>query len=218
MNDLKEILKSTKQGKLMAVFAALAILSIVAWIAGSVDARSGIISFVVFIILACVFYMIGKKNLSNPPAVRADVDEPAADEKFKVTKNFGGYIQIDAEHKKWRAPKCKLGSTVYAYDDLLNFGLVEDGNTLTKGGKGRALAGGIMFGAVGAIVGGVTADRKTSATCSKMQVVINVNNLKNPALFIDLISKEVPKNSSDYQKADKTAQQILAALEIIAAG
>ena len=218
MNDLKEIVKSTKQGKLAAVFAVLAVLSIIVWIAGSVDAGSGITSLAVFLVLACVFYLLGKKNLSNPPAARAEAMEPVTDNKFKVTKNFGGYIQIDAEHKKWRAPKCKRGSTVYAYDDLLNFGLVEDGNTLTKGGKGSALAGGIMFGAVGAIVGGVTADRKTSATCSKMQVVINVNNLKNPALFIDLVSKEVQKNSSDYQKADKTAQQILAALEIIAAG
>lgn len=222
MEAIKQVIKETKHGKWALVCAILGLVSI------SVGGP------IVFWPIAAILYFKGKKVLDNPTPSKAPAyvpaqaqaqmahipepsDPPTEDPKFKTKKNYNGYIKIDAEHRLWTAPKCKRGGTVYNYGDLLNFGLVEDGNTITKGGKGAALAGGIAFGAVGAIVGGITANRKTNATCSKMQIIINVNNLKNPTLYIDLIEKEVRKDSKDYEKAFKTAQTILGALEIISA-
>lgn len=217
MDQILRVIKETKYGKWAVVCLILGLISITAK------------GPLVFWPIAVILYFIGMKKLnqqssdpqeattiSDTKDLTSENDSPS-NAKFKATKNYEGYIIIDANNRLWKAPKCKRGGTVYKFEDLLNFGLVEDGNTITKGGKGAALAGGIVFGAVGAIVGGVTANRKSSATCSKMQIVLNVNNLKNPTLYIDLIDEEVKKDSKDYQKAYKKAQTILGALEIISA-
>lgn len=223
MQELLRIIKSSKQGKLAALFAVLAVFCLVSMIAGTVKIGPGIGSIVIFLAVAAIFIFVGKKNIDNPQKQsEARSLEKKRDEDFergfKTTKNYKGYIQIDTQRKKWKAPKCKHGSTVYKYTDLLNFGLVEDGNTITKGGKGAALAGDVIFGAVGAVVGGITANRKTESTCSKMQIVLNVNSVKNPTLYITLLDEEVKKDSKEYQKAFQAAQTILGALEIISIG
>ncbi|EPZ54444.1 hypothetical protein H477_3583 [[Clostridium] sordellii ATCC 9714] len=49
---------------------------------------------------------------------------------------------------------------MYNYKDIIEFELLEDGESITKGGLGRAVAGGVLLGGVGAIVGGVTGIEK----------------------------------------------------------
>ena len=79
--------------------------------------------------------------------------------KFTATKKIGSFIEFDEINKRWLVPDGFLGRKknprIYNFDDVIEFELLEDGETITKGGLGRALAGGILFGGVGAIVGGV---------------------------------------------------------------
>ncbi len=79
------------------------------------------------------------------------------------------YLQIDDTHKAFKA-----GGSIFEFSNLLNFELLEDGETITKGGLGRAVAGGLLFGGVGAIVGGVTGGKKK-------QGYLHFNALKNNA-------------------------------------
>ena len=88
---------------------------------------------------------------------------------FNVTKRVGGFVEFDDDRKKWLIPDKKKAPQVYAYGDILDCDLLEDEDSLTSGGLGRALAGGVIFGGVGAIVGGITAKRSLSGSIETAQ-------------------------------------------------
>ncbi|WP_300903365.1 SHOCT domain-containing protein [uncultured Clostridium sp.] len=141
-------------------------------------------------------------------------------ESFNVTKKIGNYLYIDEERKQWVIPKGSISgkiknANIYNYSDIVNYELLEDGNSITKGGVGKAITGGILFGGIGAIVGGTTGKKKTKEICNKLQIKITVNNLNNPSEYINLIETETKKDGIIYKTSYTMAQQILSMLEII---
>ena len=139
---------------------------------------------------------------------------------FHITKKIGNYFYVDEEHKQWVIPQGIIsvnikGATIYDYNDIISYELLEDGSTISKGGMGKALAGGLLFGGAGAIVGGVTGKKKIKNICSKLQVKITVNNTERPAEYINLINTETKKDGFLYKTAYNTSQEILSMLEII---
>jgi hypothetical protein len=137
---------------------------------------------------------------------------------FTATKKFGGYIWFDDNHKWFVLPKGLITSTidgchVYQYKELLDYELLKDGSTITKGGLGKALVGGAVFGVAGAIVGATS--KKTKQVCEKLQIKITTTNSDNPLLFINLISTETKKNSMTYRLSSNIAQEILSKFHII---
>ena len=95
----------------------------------------------------------------------------------------------------------------------MDFELVEDGNTVSKGSVINAAAGGLVFGAVGAIVG--AGKKKTKNTCTKLQIRITVNNMKKPVAYISLLGHETKRDGDIYKIALKSAEEITAVLHII---
>lgn len=106
---------------------------------------------------------------------------------------------------------------ILPFESLVNYELLEDGTSITlKGGTGRAIAGGLLFGGAGAIVGASTAKRKHSEYCTSLRIKITVKNARQ-LYYIDFISSHTEKSSSTYKSAYECAQECLSALEIIAA-
>lgn len=97
----------------------------------------------------------------------------------------------------------------------MDYELLEDGMSITKGGLGNAVVGGVLFGSVGAMVGGMTGARKTSSKCTNLMIKITVNNVSEPVEYIKLISSPIDKRSAAYKKAFFNAQQILSMLQVI---
>ena len=92
--------------------------------------------------------------------------------------------------------------------------MLEDGNSIEKGGVGRALVGGALFGGVGAVVGASTG-HKHKATCSKLQIKITLNNMKAPVVYVNFIEAETKKNGALYKMIYPMAQEALSVLSII---
>lgn len=130
---------------------------------------------------------------------------------FKTTKSVGSLILID-DKNKW----FKIGNDIFRYDNLLSFELLEDGQTITKGGLGRAVAGGLLFGGVGAIVGGVTGGKKTKGVCTSMKIRVTLKNAHIDVVYIPLITAETKTNGFLYKTMQSSAQSCISALEIIA--
>ncbi len=79
---------------------------------------------------------------------------------FEVTKKVSCYLEIDEYHNKFRISISNIHES-YNFSDLIDFELLgDDGESISKGGLGRVLVGGALFGGIGAIVGGVTGSRK----------------------------------------------------------
>lgn len=132
---------------------------------------------------------------------------------FFPTKVAGTMLEVDEKNKKWRIYKTKQ---IYNFDDIVDFELLEDGESLLKGGGvGKAIVGGALFGGVGAVVGGATAQRKNKAVCISMMIKITLNNMQFPVAYIKLITSATKKDSMLYRLNMKNAQEILSVLQLI---
>lgn len=115
------------------------------------------------------------------------------------------------------ASKSFTGKGIYRYTDLLAYELLEDDSQVTKGGLGSAVVGGVVFGGVGAIIGGVTGKKKTKKVIESMMIKITVNDIDNPMLVIPFITKSTKVKSKDYKAAHTDAHKMLSMLAVITA-
>lgn len=138
---------------------------------------------------------------------------------FNPTKKIGAFVEFDDNQKKWVILTGIFGkrnkSTVYNYSDIVDFELLEDGESISSGGLGRALVGGALFGGAGAIVGGVTGKKKTTGICSSLKLKITLKNINNPVVYINFIETDMKKDGSIYKNAYKMAHECLSVLEVI---
>lgn len=140
-------------------------------------------------------------------------------ENFKTTKKIGGFIEFDDINKKWFIPKDKSSKAypkIYNYEDILEFELLKDGESVTKGGIGKAVAGGLIFGGVGAIVGGSTGKKTTKEVIKSLNIKITLNDINDPTEYINLIDFKTPK--FEYQNIYTSTEEILSTLSIILEG
>lgn len=138
---------------------------------------------------------------------------------FTPTKKIGNYIYFDDIHRKWTIlqgtfKKVINEKEIYLYDDIVSFELLEDGDAKLKGGVGRALVGGFLFGGIGAIVGGSTG-HKIKNTCTTLQIKITLNNINHPNVYITFINFETKKDDYLYKTLFATAQEVMSTLQII---
>lgn len=105
----------------------------------------------------------------------------------------------------------------YKYNQIANYELLENGSSVTKskGTIGRAVVGGLLFGGIGAIVGGATSKRTTNTVCNSLKLMISFTNNPIPTDDIKLISGEVSTSSQTYSAACDKAQKIIFALQQI---
>lgn len=103
--------------------------------------------------------------------------------------------------------------TLFSYDQIVSFELLENGESVASGGIGRAALGGVLFGGVGAIVGAST--RSYKSVCEELKIKVTVKGYKDPAFYIPLIALQTNKSSSDYKEKMEMAQNILSKLQLI---
>lgn len=99
------------------------------------------------------------------------------------------------------------------YSDIVDFELIEDGESVAKGGIGRALVGGALFGGAGAIVGGITG-RKNVSYCRDLKIKLTVNS-GNPVRYINFVQTKMKKDSPIFKQSEKEAHEALSKLQII---
>ena len=147
-------------------------------------------------------------------------EHQAAMNAFQITKRVGDNFLLDECNKMFAIPT-EVGffgqiknMEIHHYTDIIKYELLETGNQVSKGGVGRAIIGGALFGDVGAIVGGTTG-HKNKSTCNSMKIKITIKDMQNPYLYINLLTIEARGDSPVYGHAMKRAQEILSILEII---
>lgn len=179
------------------------------------------IVMMIFVCIFCSCIFIGVR-VASPKKHTKKIDKILLEKyKFNITKSVGDYIYLDEKNQRWAIPNVSFWGNlksirIHKYSDIVNFELLEDGNSIITGGTGKALAGGLLFGRVGAIVGGTTANKAVQSVCSNFRVKITLNNLKIPVEYITLIkTMNVQKNTGLYKSYFKIAQEIISILEVI---
>lgn len=139
--------------------------------------------------------------------------------KFTPTKSVGTYFGVDEANHLWAVSNALVGgfkkSVPHSYDDILDFELLEDGESVIKGGLGSAAVGGFLFGGLGAIVGGATGKRKTKGKCTSLMIKITLNDMGHPTEYIKLVTSPTSKSGLIYKTAYQNAQEIISLLQVV---
>lgn len=123
------------------------------------------------------------------------------------------HFAVDTNNKKIFIKTFEL-EKILNYKDVISYELIEDGQTLTKGSMGNAVAGGILFGAAGAIVGSTM--KKSTNVCNTMQLRITINDVINPNIILDIIKPPgAVKGGKGYSQAFTFAKEITSTLTVI---
>ena len=152
----------------------------------------GVISLVEGIACKECFSKSGMNRLNGLPhinEVRDRINGKKILKTYTATHKIDNVIMLNVEDKTWTAfPFAKI----YKFKDLIDYEIIENGSTVSSKGIGRAIAGGLLFGGVGAIIGGVTAKSKTKNILNGLFLKIVINDFDNPNLMIDLLTVKKP--------------------------
>ena len=111
-----------------------------------------------------------------------------------------GKISVDERRETLR-----VNGAIYLYENILSYELLEeDGTVVTTGGLGSAAVGGLLFGPVGAVVGGSTGKR---TSCTSRSFKIRISFIDGPS---DLT---IVRCSSAGSVSNRGLQDALAVLE-----
>lgn len=98
------------------------------------------------------------------------------------------YLRIDDNKKLWYlGPKKPTNPPLFSFNEIVDYEFSEDGDVITKGGVGRAVAGGLLFGGVGAIVGGSTGEKTSKTVIKSMQLRISLDNKYVHQILIEFV-------------------------------
>lgn len=169
------------------------------------------------------YYMYGgqyDEPLRKPPALPKPRNQYVPEKiDFNTSKEislglWNGVIRVDDHNKLWyySTQKDTRFPVYHKFNDIASYDLYQDSDLVTEGGAGRAIAGGLMFGAAGAIIGGATAKRKTTKIIREMYIRVSFKNISTDYVEIPLC-RDVRTDSSAYHNAREVANQVLSLLE-----
>ena len=124
-----------------------------------------------------------------------------------------GNFEFDDKLKIVKVRHQIVKEQMLAYGDIIDFELLENGSSIIKGGLGRALVGGALFGGIGAAVGAATGTRKSHSVCESLKIKVTVRNNSSPAIFVDYITSSTKTSSFVYKDAFEKAHKTLSALQ-----
>lgn len=193
-----------------------------------------------------------KSNSTKKPITELALSKLATLDNFTLSENVFGTmdgtrvfgISFDFEHMQTciytiyeTEEYTKL--IIFPISQLISFEVIENGYTITKsiteGSSvsktatanmlGRAVAGAVLAGGVGAIIGGATAKRNetshsiTNHTSSdlvdQLDIKLLINNTSNPIITVRFIGGAVSKSSELYKSALSSIERCEALIKIM---
>ena len=165
---------------------------------------------------------LSMREQEKKEAMEAERQLTEYDTIFTNKDGVPGLFGINDEHRKWavirRFPAPRNGHyydyDAYDYSDLINYEVVENGNSVQSGRGGSAALGYLAFGVAGAIIGSSMA-KENKELISDLHISISVRDLKAPNKTINLLSHAVDNRIREYKDAIANCEKIVAILRYI---
>lgn len=104
------------------------------------------------------------------------------------------YFVVDEINKKIVCINAKIENirikTIF-FNEIQGIDISEDGTSVFNKSTSRAVVGGLLFGEVGAIVGGVTGKSEEKKTLNSYKVTIQLSNISDPIYEIEFVSTPI---------------------------
>lgn len=128
-------------------------------------------------------------------------------------KNIVG-IDIDVKNKLLSTYSYYEGETnILKFEEILDFEIFENGNSVVSSRTGSAVVGGLLFGGLGAMAG-ASGSRTISDNCSTLKLNIYTNKVQNSVVTLDCLEKSISKNSNEYEQLKNIINKMIGFLKI----
>ena len=92
-------------------------------------------------------------------------------------------IYVDTKNKLWCYYNwLDKNIKISPYKDLLDFEIIENGESVIQGRTGSSLLGGAVLGVAGAIAG-ASGSKRISSQCTELSIKIAINDTSKPYIF-----------------------------------
>lgn len=149
------------------------------------------------------------RNMSNQEVCAYLEKRNGIRDVFETTDTIGD-LEVDESHQL-----IKVYEDIVSTDEVVGFDYAENGITITKGGLGATIAGGLLFGKTGALVGATLGKKQTNDICSSVNVIIILKGSYLENLTINFLSDKTSYHSSKYLVAQQEARNCIKLLEKI---
>lgn len=212
-DDIFEVAKGTIRGKIAIVTAFLGVISFVMELAVGASFSSAIRPLILFEIFSIYLIWSAAESLDKKQKENANKkkEDKLARIKNSASKCVGDYLYVDEPNQLWCVPT--VSTKQYAFSDLLDFDIVENGDVVWGGSLLGTAVGAMAGGLTGALLGASAS--KANEVCKSLQIKLSVNSIDHPNIYITLIDHEVRKNWDEYKKAVKAADEIVGVLKVI---
>ena len=103
---------------------------------------------------------------------------------------------------------------IYDFEKVASVDIVENGNSAISGNTGATIAGGLLFGGVGAIAG-ASKGKKIKKICNKLSIEIYFDDLYEPVFMLNYINKPTKSDSRVYKDSIEKIKEIYAILNYV---
>lgn len=173
--------------------------------------RTNIMEFLIFfVVIIVVFVYMSWQNQEIQNRANVKSTTVMKDPKFKDAKKIvtltNDFILISEVGDIY----LYIVDRFFSIKDLNSYKIDIDG--IEQGGIGRAVAGGLLFGGAGAIVGSITANK---SKIRKISVIFNLNDFKAPTAELTVLNLEIKEGSELHNRAKDILNNLFATLELV---
>lgn len=145
---------------------------------------------------------------------------------YIVSTDFNSGIVIDEQNQNiclLKIVEDEFSNRIFTYKDLVSVEFVENGsvinNTVRTSQIGSALVGGLLLGGIGAVIGGLSGEKKQSKIIDSIVIRIIVNDTKEPVFELNFNKNDVSIESKvkkiDYKETIKRARHWYSLIEVL---
>lgn len=213
--------------KIIVLIAIFSILSLVIELNKNIQEKGNYIMWIIiiFVILFIIIIVQAVKANRKEQDTLFENKEKTKDylEGYNISKNISfvrsgiGNSEIDVklDTEKQEVLICYYFSGAIhkiPFREIIECEVIEDKNTVMKGGVGRAIVGGALAGGAGAIVGANT--RASKNMIYNLQIRIVTSNINNSLYTINIINNStgVDVNSYEYKNGSLFANEVYATI------
>lgn len=112
-----------------------------------------------------------------------------------------------------------MNKEVINIKEITSYELVQNDNVVSKGGLGASVAGGLLFGGIGAIVGSQVGAKHTRQKISIFRIKLITTDFNRPVLYVDLLPLgKMYTDTIMYKTTLEKADKVLSVLYNLSSG
>ena len=157
----------------------------------------------------------GRKPLTSEDIMLAPYREKNLSRvtEFVPTNSVGTLIQFNDNTKEF-----VIGSDdtadLFKYENIVDYELLQNGLTVSKGSMSGAIIGGLLFGTTGAIVGSSGSERIDVNVCTNLSIKITLKDTYRKVCYVTFVADSLATTSNEYNRAYMLAQNCMSFLKL----